>query len=70
MCDSTHYSLLYLNPRRDYAGHSMGDENEPDQAANNKDYRDGNEYLLQYFHIFPLIRLMCMSRQRIFGICS
>jgi len=51
-------------------GHSMGDENEPDQAANNKDYRDGNEYLLQYFHIFLLIRLMCMSRQRIFGICS
>jgi len=48
----------------------MGDENEPDQAANNKDYRDGNEYLLQYFHIFLLIRLMCMSRQRIFGICS
>jgi hypothetical protein len=30
----------------------MRDKNEPDQAANNKDYRGGNEYLLQYVHVF------------------
>lgn len=29
----------------------MRNENKPDQAANNKDHRSSNEYLLQYFHI-------------------
>jgi hypothetical protein len=36
----------------------MRDENEPNQATDNKYQRSGNENLLQYFHIFLLIRIM------------
>jgi hypothetical protein len=39
----------------------MRDENEPDQPANNKEHRGGNEYLLQYVHMFLLIRIMCTA---------
>jgi hypothetical protein len=33
----------------------MGDEDEPDQPADDKDQRGGNEYFLQYFHILLLV---------------
>jgi len=33
----------------------MGEEDEPDQPADDEDKRSGNEYFLQYFHIFLLV---------------
>ncbi len=39
----------------------MRDEYVPDQPANNKDHRNGNEYLLQYFHIFLHIKIIRMT---------
>ena len=34
----------------------MRDEYEPDYPANDKDHGNGDEYLLQYFHIFLHIK--------------
>jgi hypothetical protein len=41
---------------------SMRDEYEPDYPANDKDHRSGDEYLLQYFHIFLHIKIMRLAK--------
>jgi len=39
----------------------MGDENEPDHSADNKDHRRRNEYFLQYFHHVSPYQMMCAA---------
>jgi hypothetical protein len=37
------------------------DEYEPDYPANDKDHGSGDEYLLQYFHIFLHIKIIWLA---------
>jgi hypothetical protein len=39
----------------------MGQENEPDQAAADKDHRGSDEYFLEYFHHFSPYQMMCTA---------
>jgi hypothetical protein len=64
MGDTTNFGLFYVQSMAILTGgdgHSMRDKDEPDYAADDKGDCSSNEYLLQYFHIFLLIRMMCTA---------